>query len=86
MASIPFSTIKEAPWPGTVVYTCNPSTLEAEAGGLLVQGQPGKTLLKKERKGGRREGRRNRGKKKQEGSKKQWIKEKQGNKYMVDKK
>lgn len=33
---IPFSTMKEALRPGTGVYTCNPSTLGAEAGGLLV--------------------------------------------------
>jgi hypothetical protein len=26
---------------GTVVYICNPSTWNADAGGLQVQGQPG---------------------------------------------
>jgi hypothetical protein len=32
---------KNGAGPGMVVHTCNPSTLEAEAGGLQVQGQPG---------------------------------------------
>lgn len=36
MARVSFATMKEAPRPGPGVYTCNPSTLEAEAGGLLV--------------------------------------------------
>jgi hypothetical protein len=50
-----------------VVFTCNPSTQEAKAGELQVQGQPGlykETLSqKKERKKGREGGREERRKK-----------------------
>lgn len=34
-------------WLGVVVCACNPSTWEAEAGGLGVQGQPGLSETKK---------------------------------------
>jgi hypothetical protein len=37
---------------GVVVHACNPSTLEAEAGGLLVGSQPGRCEILPQKKNG----------------------------------